>query len=126
MAAQTVTIKLTLPYAFRPEELESMRPKRPEHICRELSETFIVRAVTNAHGQELDVKTARIYASIKRELDRLEDDLTLNGVQWDWLSACFFGAKAEEIKIPPTHSVWWFQWVDALDALRAAHRAESA
>jgi hypothetical protein len=123
MAAQSVTLKLTLPYPMRAEELESIKPKTYEQVTRELSEMFIVRAVTNAHGAELDQKAGRLYASIKRELDRINSEILLNGTQWEWLAACFFGPKAEEIKIPPSHTVWWFQWLDALEEIRAAQRA---
>jgi hypothetical protein len=123
MAAQTVTIKLTLPYALRPEELAAIKPRTAEAFCREISEGFIGRALVSQYGQELDQKTARLWSSIKRELDRMDDELLLNGVQWEWLSGLFFGAKAEEVKIPPAHAVWWFQWLEALEDVRAQAKA---
>jgi hypothetical protein len=125
MAAQTVTLKLVLPYAFRPEEREAFKPKTPDQVARDVSEMFIVRAVTAAHGQEMDQKTARMFASIKRDLDAGGDSLTLNGNQWEWLAACFFGAKAEEAKVRPEHSVWFFLWLDALEEVREAQKAGS-
>jgi hypothetical protein len=129
MAAQSITIKLTLPYPFRKEEIESIEAARktPEGFCHELSEQFIARALTACHGSELDRKAARMFRGVKRELDKGEDTITLDGTLAEWFFDLFFSNKAEEqVKVRPEHAVWFFQWLDALEEARATLKAEAA
>lgn len=125
MAATSVEIKLGLPYQFRAEEMEQLeRAGRLEKFPRELSEQFIIRALTAQHGAELDRKTARMWGRIQREINTGADPITLDGTQAEWFFDLFLSAKAEEqTKIRPEHAVFWFQWCDALDEVRQAAKA---
>jgi hypothetical protein len=123
-----VTIKLDLPYPLRPVEAADLeRGKQLEGFARNISEMFIMRALTAVHGAELDRKAARMWAKVKRELDKGEGEIQLDGTLAEWLFEMFFSTKAEEsTKINPVHAVWWFQWLDALEEARAAMKAEAA
>lgn len=127
MASNPVTIKLTLPYVLRPEESAALEQAgRLEKFPREMSEQFIGRALVALHGQELDRKAARMWARVKRELDKSEGEITLDGTLAEWFFELFLSVKADEtVKIRPEHAVFWFQWLDALEELRAAAKAEA-
>ena len=124
--AADVTIKLVQNYALRPSEAKLLEERGDDAgtIRRNLSEQFITLAVAKVHGQEMGRKDAKVYRGIRRQLDEETPELRLNATEAEWFFDLFLGATAEsKVVIPPAWASWFLEWVDYLEAERAAFKA---